>query len=78
MSSPTGAFIWYELVTGDADAAQAFYSEVIGWRIGPSDTPGMDYRLASADDAQVDSGRFRNRGRIIDHGSLIQSRINDP
>ena len=29
--SPTGQFVWYELMTTDPQAAQSFYSSVIGW-----------------------------------------------
>ena len=28
-----GAFIWYELLTGDVDGARAFYRDVVGWEI---------------------------------------------
>src|SRR5262245_10562377 len=28
-----GKFAWYELVTRDAKKAQAFYGEVLGWRV---------------------------------------------
>ena len=36
-----GGFIWYELMTDDADKARAFYKDVIGWDIGAgSDMPG--------------------------------------
>lgn len=30
MGSPTGNFIWYELMTTAADAANAFYGAVVG------------------------------------------------
>lgn len=40
-----GDFIWYELLTTDADAAQAFYSEMLGWSVSPSGVEGMDYRI---------------------------------
>jgi uncharacterized protein len=53
MSNPTGAFIWYELLTTDADAAQKFYSSVVGWRITDSGMPDMDYRVLNAGDAPV-------------------------
>jgi predicted enzyme related to lactoylglutathione lyase len=42
-------FVWYELVTSDEDAAQAFYKAVIGWDAQPfkaaEDAP--DYRVLS-------------------------------
>jgi predicted enzyme related to lactoylglutathione lyase len=31
-----GDFIWYELMTPDANGARAFYSNVVGWSIGAS------------------------------------------
>lgn len=53
MTSKQGDFIWYELITSDADAAQAFYSGLIGWGFKPSGTPGVDYRLFSSQIADV-------------------------
>ncbi|MDX8534876.1 VOC family protein [Mesorhizobium sp. VK25A] len=35
-------FFWYELMTTDLDAAEAFYTAVVGWKAEPFDkTPGM-------------------------------------
>lgn len=35
-------FFWYELMTNDLDAAEAFYTTVVGWRPEPFDkAPGM-------------------------------------
>ncbi|MEJ0049435.1 MAG: VOC family protein [Rhodospirillales bacterium] len=31
MANPHGKFVWYELMTTDTDAAEAFYKAVIGW-----------------------------------------------
>ena len=47
MADATGSFIWYELMTTDADAAAAFYGAVVGWKIGPRpESPGaQDYRM---------------------------------
>lgn len=47
MPNTHGSFIWYELLTTDADAAAAFYGEVIGWDAAPAGVPGVDYRLFS-------------------------------
>lgn len=41
MTSPKG-FIWYELITSDMDAAERFYSSVIGWK-GQPFGEGMPY-----------------------------------
>lgn len=35
MSDFTGKFFWYELMTGDPQAALAFYGDVVGWTHGP-------------------------------------------
>jgi len=49
-----GAFIWYELMTTDADAAAAFYGDVLGWScrpFEPDDAGG--YRLFSTGETEV-------------------------
>ena len=43
-----GDFIWYELMTSDADAAQDFYGPLLGWTFADSDQEGIDYRMFSA------------------------------
>jgi uncharacterized protein len=50
MTNVHGDFIWYELITSDADAAGAFYEQVVGWTSVKSDQPGMDYRFFFAGD----------------------------
>ena len=47
MANHHGDFLWYELMTTDTDAAQAFYEPLLGWTFAASGTPGMDYRLGS-------------------------------
>lgn len=37
--NPEGDFIWYELMTPDADGAKAFYDAVVGWDIGAEGPP---------------------------------------
>ena len=41
MGNPVGSSIWYELMTGDAPGAAAFYSAVVGWSFArpPADAP---------------------------------------
>jgi uncharacterized protein len=51
MTNKHGDFIWYELMTKDADAAGDFYGKVIGWTSTPSGQPGMDYRFFSSSDS---------------------------
>lgn len=47
MTNKHGDFIWYELMTPDAEAAQAFYGAVIGWDVQSSGQDGVDYRTIS-------------------------------
>lgn len=57
MANPDGAPIWYELMTADADGAQRFYADVVGWRIAPSGMAGAgDYRILTAPDGQGAGG----------------------
>ena len=57
MTNPTGTPIWYELMTTDADAAQAFYADVVGWSVAPSGMAGTgDYRLLTAPDGEGAGG----------------------
>jgi uncharacterized protein len=44
MPNPHGSFIWYELITPDADGAKAFYDAVVGWEVGPPSDDHMGYR----------------------------------
>lgn len=45
MTNPHGSWLWYELITTDADGASAFYGDLIGWQARPAGQEGMDYRL---------------------------------
>lgn len=46
MATNSGDFIWYELMTPDADASARFYEGLVGWRIGDE----RDYRQIQAPD----------------------------
>jgi uncharacterized protein len=50
MADHHGDFIWYELLTGDADAAGEFYGKVVGWTSSSAGQPDMDYRFFSSGD----------------------------
>lgn len=53
MAGTTGSFVWYELMTADADAAARFYGAVVGWKIADRPDPragGVDYRQITRDD----------------------------
>lgn len=53
MANHHGDFIWYELITPDPDAAQAFYGPMLGWTVRSADMPDMDYRLAATGEGDV-------------------------
>lgn len=48
-----GRFVWYELMTTDPEAANAFYADVVGWSTRNIPTPGSNYSLFNAADAPV-------------------------
>ncbi len=52
MTKP-GNFIWYELLTSDAQAAERFYSEVVGWDPKDSGHPEMRYTLLNVGAAPI-------------------------
>lgn len=54
------AFIWYELLTTDPDAAAAFYGDVVGWTTRDAGQADMDYRLFSI--AGTDAGGLMKQG----------------
>lgn len=53
MANKHGDFIWYELLTSDADKAQAFYGSVLDWTVAGSGQPDMDYRIINAGENSV-------------------------
>ena len=53
MSQVSSPFVWYELMTTDPAAAQAFYGKVVGWQAADAGMPGMQYTLLSAGPHQV-------------------------
>ena len=53
MSKSPCQFVWYELMTTDAAAAEKFYQSVVGWTIADAGMPGMKYSLLSAGTAMV-------------------------
>lgn len=41
-------FVWYDLMTTDPKAAQAFYGEVVGWTFRDAGPAGVDYTVIEA------------------------------
>jgi predicted enzyme related to lactoylglutathione lyase len=50
MTQGPNKFIWYELMTTDQDAAEAFYRAVVGWNMADAGQPRMRYTILSAGD----------------------------
>ena len=48
-----GRFVWYELITTDIKAAQAFYTKVVGWGTLDVSMPGMAYSLFTVGEASI-------------------------
>jgi predicted enzyme related to lactoylglutathione lyase len=46
-------FIWYELMTSDPAAAEAFYRAVVGWNMADSGQPDMRYTILSSGERGV-------------------------
>lgn len=63
MANKHGEFIWYELCADDADAAQRFYSAILGWRVSDSGQSDVDYRILHARDE--DTGEWRPVGGLM-------------
>ncbi len=51
--SNTGRFVWYELLTPDAEAAKAFYTQVIGWATEPFGDGDNPYSIWLSGDTRV-------------------------
>ncbi len=45
MTKPVCKFVWYDVMTTDTRAAEAFYSNVVGWQMKNSGMPAPGYTL---------------------------------
>jgi predicted enzyme related to lactoylglutathione lyase len=74
MSNPVGSFIWYELMTTDADAAARFYGAVVGWQIGgrgDAQPDGKDYRMIGRSDGGFEGGVLALTPDMRAHGARL-------
>jgi uncharacterized protein len=53
MVNSHGGFVWYELITNDAETAKAFYADVLGWGTRDASMPGSAYSLFTVRDTPV-------------------------
>nr|WP_293318376.1 DUF1428 family protein [Phenylobacterium sp.] len=67
-ANKAGDFIWYELLTTDAAAAQAFYGRVLPWTFAGSGQADMDYRIISAPEHDV-AGLMEITPEMAEHGA---------
>lgn len=72
MNQAAGSFIWYELMTTDANAAARFYGAVVGWKIADRPDPragGPDYRQIARDDGGSAGGVLQITHEMQAHGA---------
>ena len=68
-SNPQGDFIWYELMTTDADGAKVFYDAVVGWNVeGTSQFPN-GYRMIGRSDGGFAGGLLPLTNEMQQHGA---------
>jgi uncharacterized protein len=67
--NPPGAFIWYELMTTDADGAKAFYDAVVGWNIGEASPEFQGYRMIGRSDGKFGGGVLPLTEKMQQHGA---------
>ncbi len=53
MATSPNQFVWYELMTTDPEAAEAFYKSVVGWDYDDPNIPGRPYKVLLADKAPI-------------------------
>jgi predicted enzyme related to lactoylglutathione lyase len=68
MANKHGDFIWYELLTSDAEAAQSFYGPVAGWSFADSGQTDMDYRIINAPEHSI-GGLMAITPEMAGHGA---------
>ena len=64
-----GDFIWYELMTPDADASKAFYDGVVGWTIGEGAAEYQGYRMIATADGGFAGGVLPLTEEMQQHGA---------
>lgn len=69
MNNEHGDFIWYELLTSDADAAGDFYGKVVGWTSQPSGQPDVDYRFFCPQPDDGVGGYMQITPEMAQHGA---------
>ena len=79
MAQNQGSFVWYDLMTTDPKAAEAFYKTVVGWDMADSGMPDRSYTILSMGKDQVGGlmpipKEARERGAPADVDRLYRRR----
>ncbi len=67
--NPPGDFIWYELMTPDAEGAKAFYDAVVGWSVGEAVAEYNGYRMINTSDGGFAGGVLSLSAEMKQHGA---------
>lgn len=67
--NPKGDFIWYELMTPDAEGAKAFYDAVVGWNISEGAPEFQGYRMIGRSDGGNAGGVLPLNDEMQQHGA---------
>jgi predicted enzyme related to lactoylglutathione lyase len=67
--NPPGSFIWYELMTPDAEGAKDFYDAVVGWTIGEGSPEFGGYRMIGRSDGKFTGGVLPLTDEMQQHGA---------
>ncbi|HZC38548.1 MAG TPA: VOC family protein [Sphingomicrobium sp.] len=67
--NPQGDFIWYELMTPDAEGSKSFYDAVIGWNIGEGAAEFQGYRMIGRSDGKFAGGVLPITDEMRQHGA---------
>ena len=67
--NPRGDFIWYELMTTDAEGAKSFYDAVVGWNISEGAEEFNGYRMIGRSDGKFAGGVLPLTKEMQQHGA---------
>jgi uncharacterized protein len=67
--NPPGDFIWYELMTPDAEGAKAFYDALVGWNISAGAAEYGGYRMIGTADGKSAGGILPLTDEMRQHGA---------
>ena len=67
--NPPGDFIWYELMTTDAEGAKDFYDALVGWSFGEAAAEYNGYRMINTSDGGFAGGVMPITAEMQQHGA---------